>query len=365
MEDDGIFIILAETLPHIVWRTQPNGDVDYFNQHWYEYTGLSPDQSLNDGWINALHPNDHDRVLSAWKQALKEGTLPEQEYRLRSKDKLYHWFLVRASPAYDKHERILWWFGTCTDINDRKMAEQALLHREQELTKLNITLDSFVRIAAHDLNSPLNNMQTLLELCRQTAGGKTPQEQIIIKLEQSVNRMQETLGSIEALLRWQEEGKAEPLQMQFSEILQRVKDMIFHLLEQNKVTIDTDFSQAEQIYYIEPYLISIMKNLITNAIKYRSPHRDCVISVKTEKLKDGVLMTVSDNSIGIDLDKYRDQLFQSFKRFSSQAAGIGLGLYLIRQMTEHNGGKVEVESQLDKGTTFKLHLVEYEGGDKV
>lgn len=148
------------------------------------------------------------------------------------------------------------------------------------------------------------------------------------------------------------------LTLRFSDLFERVKHSLFALLEQQEVIFELDF-KAIKIRYIEAYLFSIMRNLISNAIKYSAPDRDCKISLLTEKLDKGILLTIRDNGIGINLEKHGHELFDSFKRFSKQAGGIGLGLYLIRQMVKHNGGSIEVESQLDYGTTFRLYLIEY------
>ena len=359
MGTDENFVLLAETLPHMVWRTLPNGDHDYFNHHWYDYTGLDFDQSKANGWSLVLHPNDYEQTLQVWHHSLKTGVPYQVEYRFRKKTGKYRWFLGKALPARDSSGNILYWFGTCTDIHEQKKTERALLDREHELTRMNQTLDSFVRIAAHDLRSPVASMQSLIELHHRHTD-QNMRNTIFAQLEKSVLKMAETLDSLQMLLRWQDKKKPTAKELQLDEILHRVQDSLSFLMASREVTIRTDFSQAEHFSYIEPYLFSILKNLLSNAIKYSAPDRDCIIEIKTQAQEKGMVLTVSDNGIGIDLKKYGSKIFQSFERFTSQAVGTGLGLYLIKQMVEHNGGKIKVESQLNKGTTFRLDLVEYE-----
>ncbi len=121
---------LADALPQLVWSAGPDGKTDYFNRRWYDYTGLSAAQALAATWGDLVHPEDASRAQQRWEQALVDSEPYEVEYRLRSADGPYRWFLVRGQPIADAEGRVTRWFGTCTDINDQKQAEF-------ELTRLN------------------------------------------------------------------------------------------------------------------------------------------------------------------------------------------------------------------------------------
>src|SRR3954454_9205705 len=121
-ETETQFAILAESLPQLVWTTDPDGYHDYFNRRWYEFTGLDPDRSMGEGWTAIIHPDDIGRVLESWSHALSTGSPYEVEYRLRSAQQDYCWVLGRALPIRDLTGRIVRWFGTCTDINAQKKA---------------------------------------------------------------------------------------------------------------------------------------------------------------------------------------------------------------------------------------------------
>jgi PAS domain S-box-containing protein len=129
---DSQFRILAETLPELVWTTDPDGYHDYFNRRWYDFSGLKPHQALGEGWRSVLHPADAERTLEAWHAALRTGKPYEIEFRLKSVDGRYHWFLGRALPVRDSSGRILRWFGTCTDIEAQKRAEEALSRLDEQ-----------------------------------------------------------------------------------------------------------------------------------------------------------------------------------------------------------------------------------------
>ncbi|GHO61138.1 histidine kinase [Ktedonobacter sp. SOSP1-52] len=121
------FHTLIDAIPQQVWTMRADGYIDYYNQRWFDYTGLSTEQAQGDGWIQCLHPDDQQRIQDAWQTSRKTGTLFETEQRLRQGTSgAYHWFLARAMPMRDKTGQIIKWFGTCTDIHDKKQAEDEI-----------------------------------------------------------------------------------------------------------------------------------------------------------------------------------------------------------------------------------------------
>ena len=131
-ETEDQFRVLAETLPQLVWTTRPDGYHDYFNRRWYEFTGLKAEQSIGDGWYAAVHHDDRPLAEERWRRALATGKLYEIEYRIRSGTGRYRWFLGRALPIRDASGKILRWFGTCTDIQGQKSAEEALRRLDKQ-----------------------------------------------------------------------------------------------------------------------------------------------------------------------------------------------------------------------------------------
>jgi PAS domain S-box-containing protein len=119
---------LAEAIPQIVWTARPDGYLDYYNRRWFEYTGLTAEQTfVKGGWGSVLHPDDIERCIRGWGEAVRTGQAYETEYRFkRAADGTYRWHLVRALPLQDGDGRVVRWFGTCTDIDDQKRAQQSL-----------------------------------------------------------------------------------------------------------------------------------------------------------------------------------------------------------------------------------------------
>lgn len=132
---------LAESMPQLVWATDADGSHFYYNRRWYEYTGLSEEQSLGFGFANALHPDDVQRTLERWRRAWQSGESYEIEYRFRRHDGAYHWFIGRALPVRDGSGRIVEWVGTCTDIDEQKRAAEALTFLAESSELLGSSLD--------------------------------------------------------------------------------------------------------------------------------------------------------------------------------------------------------------------------------
>lgn len=127
------FQTIADAMPQLVWSTLPDGYHDYFNQRWYEFTGMAPGSTMGEVWNDLLHPDDRERAARRWQHSLDTGEPYEIEYRFKAADGGYRWFIGRAVPIRDRAGRIERWFGTCTDIHDKKLAEGALVAAQDQL----------------------------------------------------------------------------------------------------------------------------------------------------------------------------------------------------------------------------------------
>ena len=130
---EALFRTFTEAIPQLVWASQPDGLGDYLSRQWIEYTGVPESEQLGSRWIEVLHPDDRERALACWEEAIGGGGDYDLEYRIRGADGLYRWFQTRAVALRDEAGRVVKWLGTCTDIDDRKRAEVVLLLARDEL----------------------------------------------------------------------------------------------------------------------------------------------------------------------------------------------------------------------------------------
>jgi PAS domain S-box-containing protein len=133
VESEAKFRAIADTLPQMVWSTTPDGLHDYYNARWYEFTGVPPGSTDGEGWNGMFHPDDQERAWKRWNHSLATGEPYEIEYRLRHHSGEYRWTLGRALPIRDAQERIMRWFGTCTDIHESKSSTERLLDTQLRL----------------------------------------------------------------------------------------------------------------------------------------------------------------------------------------------------------------------------------------
>ena len=226
------------------------------------------------------------------------------------------------------------------------------------LTRLNKDMDNFIYSASHDLKSPLNNIEGLMNLLKTEINNDSNKEDIndlIDRIYASTTKAKTTIVSLTDIVKLQSNPYQDIEEVVIREI---IKEILFEneiLVRENKAIIIFTLN-IERIAYSKQALKSILYNLIINAIKYRSPDRDPMIEVhsnynaftKRNEIK------VKDNGLGIDLNLYRDKIFNLFKRFHEHIEGSGIGLYIIHKLIESKGGKIEVESTVNAGSTFKV-----------
>lgn len=246
------------------------------------------------------------------------------------------------------------------NLEDQLIAgSKELILKNQELEEVNIYLDSFVHGAAHDLRAPLTQMKGYLSLLPdiETAADRHSATK---ELLDSAIRMERILNGLIELIDFKK--NTEPVVKTFNlfqvykEAIEDLQPYIYKANANFKANIPEDLT----INYIGAYLNSIFFNLIHNAIKYRDYTRKLNVKVAIEKEDEFIVLTISDNGIGMDLNKYGHFLFKPFKRLTVEREGTGIGLSIINNSVRRNGGRIEVKSYVNKGTTFKVYLKSYD-----
>ncbi len=234
-----------------------------------------------------------------------------------------------------------------------------LTERNRELQRINQVLDNFLHVSAHDLRGPLSNLKMALGIFGKVKD-KAKQEQLLEGIDASLHRIDQTIIGIIEMVEVQKDKKNGAQKVVLEELINVIKMDYQPQIEKNRATIVTDFSKAPEINFIEPYLESIFRNLISNALKYRSEENNPVINISSSRKGNQLHLVFKDNGTGIDLNKYGNALFKAFSRIEKQNTdGKGIGLHLVKNIVEMNGGNIEVESKPGEGTTFKLMLQPY------
>ena len=351
---------LLETLPQLAWTALPDGRMNYCNQRWYDYTGLQFSDLQDWNWESVLHPDDLPETMRRWQHSLATGTMMEHEMRWRGHDGEYRWFLVRVEAVRDAQGHISTWVGANTDVHDLRQARQALEANNARLRRTNEDLDNFVYTASHDLKQPIHNMAGIFTELTRTAKFDDPEaKKLVDYFERALKRIYATIDDLGAIVQVQRlELEVPPSPVDLAPLVNEVLDGLHDQLLQGRALVECDFATYPVVSFVRPNLLSIFQNLLSNSLRYASPARPPRIRLSSAPdLTTGrPVITVQDNGLGIDLERFGPQLFQLFRRFHSHVEGTGMGLYLVNRIVQNHGGRIEVRSAVEEGTTFQLYL---------
>lgn len=227
-----------------------------------------------------------------------------------------------------------------------------------KLSGSNEQMKEFTYAISHDLKTPLSSLKLATEMLNETPEGPNAMTYRNI-ITRSTDRLDKTIHSLIEILDFQNNARQTIKEVNLADVFQEVMVEHEQTIVESKAVIETNFSSAPSIAYIEVYLQSLMHNLLSNALKYRQLDKDLKISVESKQTKSGIQLNFADSGLGMDLPSIRPRLFQPFNRFSQQTEGKGIGLYLIKGMVENNGGSVHVESTPGVGTVFTFQLISY------
>ncbi len=360
---------LANAVPTHVWTCDTTGATVYFNEPWYDYTGLTPQESLGFQWARALHPDDREECLRLWHEAVQHARIYETEGRFRRADGAYRWFLTRAHPARDSEGHIASWFGTSMDIEEKKRAEekisqlnlsleQRVTERTAQLEASNLELEAFSYSVAHDLRAPLRAIDGFNQALVEDYGQVMPGEarDLFQRARQASQRMAQL---IDDLLNLSRVARAEMRQ-------QRVN------LSQMAEDIAADLQKAEPDrrvrLQIQPDLMAkgddrllrlVMENLLGNAFKFTRKKTETEIEFGSVLREGRRVLFVRDNGAGFDM-QFANKLFGPFQRLHAvtEYPGTGIGLATVHRILLRHGGIIWPEAEQDKGATFYFTLPE-------
>ncbi|HEX8549792.1 MAG TPA: HAMP domain-containing sensor histidine kinase, partial [Cytophagaceae bacterium] len=244
--------------------------------------------------------------------------------------------------------------GTLSDITELKKAENKLKMKNEQLTRVNNDLDNFIYTASHDLKAPISNLEGLLNAFVSDSQFDPEQLSLVEMMFNSIERFKTTIKDLTDITKLQRADLDNNEILSFHGLLEEVKLDIRELIENLNATIHQSF-EIPEISYSRKNLRSIIYNLLSNALKYSSPERRPEIKISSKREHDFIIFEILDNGLGLSKEN-QSKIFGMFKRAHQHIEGSGIGLYIIKKMVENAGGKIEVESEVGMGTTFKVYL---------
>jgi PAS domain S-box-containing protein len=362
---------LALATTQIVWTTGFDGGVVEDIPMWREFTGQGLEEMKGMGWIDALHPEDRERISEVWSSAVRNRSFYDTEFRLRRYDGEYRWMAVHGVPVLEGGGVIREWVATGADIQDRKQAEeeirklnedleQRVLDRTVELQAANRELEAFAFSVSHDLRTPLRAIDGFSRILLEDYASELPldAQHYLKTARHSALQMSELIDDLLAFSRL----SRQPLQKQPiapAELVRQVLDELRHDREGRKVEITVgDLPACEG----DPQLLKqALVNLLSNGLKYTRTREVARIEVGALAAAHGStpVYYVRDNGVGFDM-RYADKLFGVFQRLhgAREYPGTGVGLAIVQRIVHRHGGQVWAEAAVNQGATFYFMLAQ-------
>ncbi len=391
-ESEERFRSMANSMSQLAWIAKADGFIFWYNQRWYEYTGTTPKQMEGWGWQSVHDPAVLPRVMEKWQAAIAAGEPFEMEFPLRGADGKFRRFLTRGQPLKDSTGKVMQWFGTNTDVEILKEAEekvrqlnagleQRVKERTAELEAANKELEAFSFSVSHDLRAPLRAINGFAEIVLGDFGPQLPEagRRNLERIRNGGLRMGELIDDLLAFSRLsrqsmkrQEVDSAKLVQIVLDESQPQRENRRFELNVGNLPVCLGDAALLKQVWV----------NLIYNAIKYTRGREPAVIEIGCLESDGGrvtgdgtdvsaspatchpspVTFFVRDNGAGFDM-RYADKLFGVFQRLhrADEFEGTGVGLAIVQRIVHRHGGRIWADAAVGRGATFYFTL---EGEDK-
>jgi PAS domain S-box-containing protein len=355
-ESERRFRTYTEAMPQMAFVADIEGNLIYFNQRFYDYLGK--DGGLG-GWSwkdqDIHHPDDLERTVETWTESLRTGKPYQIEYRLRRFDGQYRWHLGRALPVRDSSGKIQQWLGTNTDIHDQKVASRAL---EEALR----ARDEFLSIASHELKTPLTSMKLRTQMGKRSIEKGDDRvfarENVIRLIEESdrqlsrLSRLVDDMLDVSRIATGHLTMEPEPLEL--CPFVEGVVDRLRPQFQEARVEVDLQACESLTVRWDHFRIDQVLTNLLTNALKYGAGKP---VAVRVSASGDRVRIEVRDQGPGIAKEN-QERIFMRFERAISAnvVSGLGLGLYITRQIVFRHGGTIRLDSEPGKGSTFVVEL---------
>ena len=338
------FRLLANNIPQMTWTSLPNGNTNFYNQQWYDYTLLEDIGTKEEAWRSVVHPDDVENTIDKYNASLVSGEAFEIENRYKNgRDGSYRWHLNRAIPLRNDNGEIILWVGTATDIEDQKQ----LMQRK----------DEFIGIASHELKTPLTSLKGYLQLMATYKKDDVPViiKNYISKANVAINKLQHLINDLLDVSKIQ----AGRLEYRLDTI--DLSGLMTSWIENAEHIYPTYrfYNEAKSSFTIlgnPERLEQVVMNFINNAVKYSPESKDIII--KTTKLQDVVRISVSDFGIGLTEEQIK-RIFERFYRVEDKkfmTSGLGMGLYISTEIINAHNGAIGVDSEPGKGSTFYFDL---------
>ena len=334
----------SETFPNII----------YVNNAFCAMTGYKSKKVLSKPFnpfnTEELDSHEYEKFIAA----IAEKRECQIETLTKKKNKEEYWVRFSMIPIYNSDNELSHWISIQKDVTEERKQEKEKEQLIRELTQNNKDLKQFSYITSHNLRAPLSNLIGLLNLIEDIPINDSELSEIINGFKKSTHLLNETINDLVKIIVIKDKISIQKENVTINEVVEHVFSQLKFQIERSKPILKLNFDEADTIYTNKAYLESILINLLTNSIKYKSETKKLKISITIKKTNNSTILKFKDNGIGIDLKRNSEHIFGLYQRFHDYPDSKGLGLYLIKSQIESLGGTIAIESEVNKGTEFTL-----------
>ena len=358
-ESEKRFRLLTESIPQHVWSLRPDGSLSYCNQRLLDYLGLRPEEIQPETNRLAVHPEDLPGVREAWRKAWTQGSDYEMEERLRDRDGNYRRFLCRAVAVRDDAGQVYEWFGTHTDVEKLRRAEESLQKSQAELAHVSrvASMGELTASIAHEINQPLTAIVGNANACTRMLDTQPSDllevQSALIDIAASGKRASDIIARIRGLLKKSDSRRR---RLNINEVIMQVLPLVRGEIDRYRMELGMELQRDIPLIRGDRVeLQQVLINLLINGMEAMSlnTHRPRSLTIHSQRVSSGeVMVAVRDCGPGVGHDQ-KDKIFDPF--FTTKPNGMGMGLAISRSIIEAHGGSLWATSS-EAGATFQLAL---------
>lgn len=348
--------LLVQHSPVMIWRAGLDANCDYFNETWLAFTGRTLEQEMGNGWAEGVHPEDLDRCVSHYLDHFGRHESFEMEYRLRRHDGVYRWIFDRGVPFTDDEGNFAGFIGSCVDVHERRMAQEAQQRHSHEQLALARDFEKWIlAIVSHDIRNPLQSIASAAEGLRLGArdSGAMMKAQADI-VARGVERIQHIVADLLDLSRAREGSGifVDPRPGDLRTMCQTIISELKAVAQGRTITLDCEIDGTGA--WDEHRMLQAISNLGSNALQHGTPGSPVRMRITGDDRRVA-LEVHNEGIIPSDLLPRIFEPFRSGRHHGNRGDGLGLGLFITRAIAQAHGGELNVDSS-EGWTTFRLEL---------
>ena len=349
---------LINTIDGIVWETDAEVNFTFVSKKVELILGYSSEEWLASPnfWADHIYHEDKEFVLNYCSAQTAASLDHDFEYRMVAKNGDIVWLRDIVNLEIDTNGKLLNLRGIMIDITKTKEIENQLNKSLGLVTEQNKRLLNFSYIVSHNLRSHTSNITSIINLI-ETSESKEEVDHMLQLLKTVSNSLNETMLNLNEVVNIQTNMGLVRENLNLKEYVDNAIEVLSDQIKTKQVTVELNISPESIINYNPAYLQSVLYNLISNAIRYSSPARNPVVTISLIQDNGHKILQVADNGIGIDLQRNGSKIFGMYKTFTNNKDSKGIGLFITKNQVEAMGGEITIESQVNQGTTFKIHLL--------